>query len=184
MELAVLLLTVVLSAISAGVATYRLNVCKERLSFRAKKAEEAYCAAELLESKLTRFFESRYSLVDTGQGQVFAEDMDSIGDVFVRLKMLIGFYFPTLSASFSRAASAAGTSYQSLKAFDNAATREERQRQANLLDTTVVDLKDALEFLKGDILAAGCNEQAGGSFRLFRRPGKSMNARRVLAVPA
>jgi len=184
MEMAVLILTIVLSAISAGLATYCLNVCKERLSFRAKKAEEAYCAAELLEARLTRFFESRYSLVESGLHPAFSEDSESVGDVFVRLKMLVGFYFPALASSFSCAASAAATSYRSLKAFDAAVDGAERQRQVNQLDATVVDMKDALNALKNAILAAGCEEQTVGSFRLFRRPAKSGNGQRVLAVPA
>jgi hypothetical protein len=184
MEMAVLLLTIVLSAISAGLATYCLNVCKERLSFRAKKAEEAYCAAELLEARLTRFFESRYELVETGLHPTFSEDTESVGDVFVRLKMLVGFYFPALSLSFSRAASAAATSYRSLKAFDAAIDGGERQSQVSQLDAAVVEMKDALNALKNAILAAGCEEQAVGSFTLFRRSAKSVNGQRILTVSA
>lgn len=182
MDMAVLVLTILLSTISAGVATYCLNVCKERLSFRARKAEEAYCAAELLESQFTRFFESRYSLVETGPHPAYAEDMENIGDVFVRLKMLVGFYFPALSSSFSCAASAAATSYRSLKAFDAAVDSEERQRQVSVLDTAVAELKDALNALKNAILAAGCEEQA---VRVpFRRPAKSATGQRILTVSA
>ncbi len=184
MEVAVLLLTIILSAVSAGLATYRLNVCKERLSFRAKKAEEAYCAAEMLESKLTSFFEGRYSLLGISSQTPISEEMESVGECFAKLKMLIGFYFPALGSSFFQATSATATAYRSLKAFETAIDGKERQQQAQLLDATVVDLKDALDALKNNILAVGCKDQEMRPFTFFQRPAKPTNGKRILAVPA
>ena len=64
MEFALLLLTILLSATCAGLVTHRLNISKERLSFRVRKAEDVYCTAEQLEDVLNNFFADSYSLVN------------------------------------------------------------------------------------------------------------------------
>ncbi len=186
MEFALLLLTILLSATCAGLVTHRLNVCKERISFRAMKAEEIYCVAEKLEGILSDYFANNYSLIDEylqGEIEVSAEVAEAVGQHFSRLKMLTGFYFPTLRSSLSRVTSAASSSYAALHAYHKA-SRDGKEQLAQILDTSVVDLKDAFEAMKTNILIVGEREQVGSKLALFKRQPKAVGASRVLTVAA
>jgi len=184
MEAWVLSITVVLSTASAALATYRLNIGKERLSFRARKAEEVYCTTEMLDARLSTFFERRYSLLANGGLDQSVQERSIIGADIAKLKMLVGFYFVGLSGSLSRTISAAGTSFRCLDAFERAADPAQRDYLMQELDATVVDLKDALEALKQKILEHGSNEDPTRPFKMFRKARKAVPARRIMEVPA
>ena len=124
------MLTVLLSAAAAGCATYRLNVSKERLWFTGRKAEELYCVVEALERELSNLFGSRYSLLgdERPASGPDKEDLQRAGAHFVTAKMLVGFYFPSLSPALARAIAAVTTAHAGLKAWEEAG-KAERDRQ-------------------------------------------------------
>lgn len=185
MEAAFLLLTVLLSSAAAGCATYRLNVSKERLWFTGRKAEELYCVVEALERELSNLFGSRYSLLgdDRRASGPEKEDLQRAGAHFVTAKMLVGFYFPSLSSALARAIAAVTTAHASLRTWEEAG-KAERDHHLITLDNAVTELKDALEALKAAVIEKGRLAYVGSSFALAWRSTKARNAGRVLQVPA
>jgi hypothetical protein len=185
MDTAYLVLTVVLSAIAAGCSTYYLNVSKDRLWFKHRKAEELYCTVQSLDRELSSFFGTRYSLMgdNTPSSGPEKEALRRAGEHLVTAKMLIGFYFPSISSALARTIAAVASAHQSLKALEAAHT-EDRQKLLAVLDNAVVMLKDALEGLEASIIDIDRPEATRGSPMLFRRPTKQINAGRILRVAA
>ncbi len=184
MEFALLLLTILLSATCAGLVTHRLNISKERLSFRVRKAEDVYCTAEQLEDVLNNFFADSYSLVNhclPRENEADAKIGEAVGQHFSRLKMLIGFYFPGLRPSLSRVTSAAASAYGALQAY-NKAPREEKEPLAEILDVSVVEMKEAFEAMKENILTVGAKEHVGRRLVFLNRSQKAMRSSRVMPV--
>lgn len=184
MEIALLLLTILLNAGCAGLVTHRLNISKERLSFKAAKAEEIYCVTDQLECALTHVFASSYSLIDGHnhhESEVPSETTEAIGHDFSRLKMLIGFYFPALRSSLAHVTSATSSSYAMLHAYQKAA-KQEKEQAAQILDTSVVDLKDAFDAMKANILDVGEQEQAAAKLLFFRRRAERSATGRIISL--
>jgi hypothetical protein len=184
MEIAFLLLTILLSAACAGLVTHRLNICKERLTFRAAKAEELYCVADRLENGLTSFFASSYSLISGyADSDLESAQATEIGQHLSRLRMLVGFYFPALRTSLARVIAAASTSYATLENY-RAAEKQEKEQAGQTLDTSVAELRDALDAMKSNILTAGEREITPARRKLFKQHRVQGSASRVMSIAA
>ena len=183
METTYIVLTILLSAIAAGYSTYYLNVSKDKLWFKRRKAEELYCAVQSLDRELSSFFGARYSLMgnNTRGSEVEREALRRAGEHLVTAKMLIGFYFPSISSVLARTIAAVASAHQSLKSLEAAHT-EDRQQLLAVLDNAVAMLKDSLEALEASIVDLNRPIANRGPLMLFRRRTKQMNAGRILRV--
>ena len=181
METVYIVLTIAFSAIAAGCSTHYLNVSKERLWFKRRKAEELYCAVQSLDRELSSFFGTRYSLMgaNTRNSEPEKEALRRAGEYLITAKMLIGFYFPTISSSLARTIAAVASAHQSLKSLE-AAHNEDRQQLLGVLDNAVAALKDSLEGLEAAII--DIDRPTAKRAPLLGRPTKQINAGRVLRV--
>jgi len=172
---------VLASAIAAALATYYLNISKERLWFLGQKSEELYCTVEALDCELSYFY-AKYSLVGETQQAVSREGLHRASAYFATSRMLVGLYFPALSHDLTRARAAAATAQRSLETLQGGASESGRIVLAETLDDSVCDLKDALDALKAAILTKGRIANNRKFFALsWRSPATS--ERRVLRVP-
>ncbi len=185
MELAFMLITVVVSAVMAGLVTYKVNQSKESQCFVGKKAEELYCAAEAIDRELSRFFGDRYSLVGPGRPSATpGEDaLQRAGMKLVNAKMLVGFYFPALSPALARTIAAVATAHAGLRLWESAGASGGGDLVVRL-DKDIVGLKDALEAFKAAIIACGRAVNERAAFPALRRPAKPTIEGRVLRVAA
>ncbi len=129
MEFAFMLITAGLSAVMAGLVTYKVNELKEAKSFRGRKAEELYCAVEALDRELSRFFDGRCTIADSSRRAGGSSDdaLQIAGARLVDAKMLVGFYFPVLSSALARCIAAVATAHASLRLWENAGRRQSRR---------------------------------------------------------
>jgi hypothetical protein len=185
MELAFMLITIIVSAVMAGLVTYKMNQSKESQCFIGKKAEDLYCSAESIDRELSRFFGDRYSIVEAGRrGAGGGEDaLQRAGLKLVNAKMLVGFYFPALSPALARTIAAVTTAHASLRRWEAAAAPAGDALLVGL-DKDIVALKDALEAFKAAIIDNGRSASQQASFAPFRRPAKPMVEGRVLRIAA
>lgn len=180
---AILVLTVLASAIAAGIATYCLNISKERLLFVGQKSEELYSTVEALDFELSCFYGKQYSLVGEGPRAVDVENLHRANAYFATARMLVGLYFPALSPNLARASAAAATAQRSLETLEDA-PQSSRTHLTEALDGSVCDLKDALDALKAAILTAARIVNKRKFFALSWRSSDAMSERRVLQVRA
>ena len=178
MEMAILVLTVLLSAAAAGFTTYFLNVSKERRSFHGSKAEELYRATEALDAELSTYFARSYSLHATGSSGSSPVELERAAAGLMTVKMLVGFYFPMLSGALTRVIAASTTAHRGLVAYQQMSGVAGKQA-LEALDTSVCELKDALETLKTGILTEG-----RARTRVGQRRRRSEARSRVLEIPA
>lgn len=180
-----MLITVIVSAVMAGLVTYKINVSRESQCFIGRKAEELYCSAESIDRELSRFFGERYSLVQSDRRAAACgdDDLQRAGLKLVNAKMLVGFYFPALSPALARTIAAVTTAHVSLRLWEEALSPGRDALLAGL-DKDIVALKDALEAFKAAIIDNGRSASQRAAFALFRRPVKPMIAGRVLRVAA
>jgi len=185
MELAFMLITVIVSAVMAGLVTYKINESRESHCFIGKKAEELYCSAESIDRELSRFFGDRYSITGSGRPSATSgEDaLQRAGMKLVNAKMLVGFYFPTLSPALARTIAAVTTAHASLRLWESAGASGGGDLLVGL-DKDIVALKDALEAFKAAIIEQGRAASDRMPFPAFRRPVKPMIEGRVLRVAA
>jgi len=156
MEFAFVLVTAGLSAVMAGLVTYRVNESKEARSFRGRKAEELYGAVEAIDRELSRFFDSRCAIADSSRrvGASSDDRLDIAGAKLVDAKMLVGFYFPALSSALARCIAAVATAHASLRLWECAGGAD-RDDLLEGFDRDVVAVKDSLESFKAAIIDSG-----------------------------
>jgi hypothetical protein len=185
MELAFMLITVIVSAVMAGMVTYKINESRESQCFIGKKAEELYCSAESIDRELSRFFGDRYCLVRPGRPSATPCDdaLQRAGMRLVNAKMLVGFYFPALSPALARTIAAVTTAHGSLRRWESADAAGGDDLVVGL-DKDIAALKDALEAFKAAIIEQGRAANDRPAFPAFRRPAKPMIEGRVLRVAA
>jgi hypothetical protein len=176
MEFAFMLITAGLSAVMAGLVTYKVNESKEARSFRGRKAEELYCAVEALDRELSRFFDGSCTIVDSRRraGGSSDEAPQIAGARLVDAKMLVGFYFPGLSLALARCIAAVATAHASLRLWENAGAGNRDDLLVGL-DRDVVAVKDSLESFKAAIIENG---------RAINQPARRFALRRPAAVGA
>ncbi len=185
MELAFMFITVIVSAVMAGLVTYKINESRESQCFIGKKAEELYCSAESIDRELSRFFGDRYSLLGFDRRAAMSGDdaLQSAGMKLVNAKMLVGFYFPSLSPALARTIAAVTTAHTSLGLWENSGLSGRDDLLVGL-DKDIVALKDALEGFKAAIIENGRTASQRAPFAPFRRPAKPKIEGRVLRVAA
>ncbi|MGD0561915.1 MAG: hypothetical protein ABSA66_02395 [Roseiarcus sp.] len=186
MELAFLLITIIISSVMAGLVTYKVNESRESQCFIGKKAEELYCSAESIDRELSRFFGDRYSIIGPDQRGAGSGDdaLQRAGLQLVNAKMLVGFYFSSLSPALARTIAAVTTAHASLRLWEKAGSSGGDNLLIGL-DKDIVALKDALEAFKAAIIENGRSATSHRAlFVAFRRPEKPMIAGRVLRVAA
>jgi hypothetical protein len=184
-ELALMFITIIISAVMAGLVSYKVNESREGKCFIGKKAEELYCHAEAIDRELSRFFGDRYVLVDSARRGVAPGDeaLHHAGLLLVNAKMLVGFYFPALAPALARTIAAVATAHGSLRLWERAGA-EARDDLLIALDRDVAALKDALESLKAAIIESGRASGQPAPFVVFRRPSKPALEGRILRVAA
>lgn len=186
MQVALLFVTTIVSALTAGCAAYLLNISRDRLWFTANKAEELYCVVDLLELELSKVFARSYSLIENSRAprEKRASDFQGAGIHFASARMLVGFYFPLLSATLARSLAAANSAHAALQSCDDASAAD-RESRVVVLDNAVIELKDALEAFKANVVECGRKAQLEGLFALLSRPAPPQrNAGRVMRVRA
>lgn len=186
MQLALLFVTTIVSALAAGCAAYLLNISRDRLWFTANKAEELYCIVDLLERELSKVFARSYSLIDSRRTptETRGNDFQGAGIHFASARMLVGFYFPLLSPTLARSIAAATSAHAALQSCDDASAAD-RESRIVALDNAVIELKDALEAFKANVVECGRKAQLEGLFALLWRPAPpKRNAGRVMRVRA
>jgi hypothetical protein len=183
MTLALLVLTVVASAIAAGAATYFLNISKERLLFVGRKSEELYCTLEALDVDLSAFYSKRYSLVGASEERTGIEHLHRAKAYFATVRMLIGLYFPNLAPDLARVSAAAVTAQHGLEGLEHAA-QSGRAQPIEALDAAVCDLKDAIDGLKAAVLTTGRRANDRKFYAFSWRSPEIVRERRVLQVQA
>ncbi|MGD0642027.1 MAG: hypothetical protein ABSC22_14870 [Roseiarcus sp.] len=185
MELALMLVTIIISAVMAGLVTYKMNESKETQFFVGKKAEELYCSVEEIDRELSRFFGDRYSLVGAYRRGAAAsnDDLQRAGIKLVAAKMLVGFYFPSLSPALARTIAAVTTAHASLGFWETAGESAGDDLLVRL-DKDIAALKDALDAFKTAIIENGRTASLRGPFRALARPAKPTIEGRVLRVAA
>jgi hypothetical protein len=185
MEFAFMLITAGLSAVMAGLVTYKVNESKEARSFRGRKAEELYCAVEALDRELSRFFDGRCTIVDSSRrtGGSSNDALQIAGARLVDAKMLVGFYFPVLSSALARCIAAVATAHASLRLWENAGTGNRDDLLVGL-DRDVVVVKDSLESFKAAIIDSGRVANQPTRLIAWRRPTAVGAPSRALRVAA
>jgi len=180
-----MLITIIISAVMAGLVSYKVNESKDAKGYIGKKAEELYCDAEAIDRELSRFFDERYGLVDTARRSVGPNDatLQKVGAILVNAKMLVGFYFPSLSPALARAIAALATAHGALKAWEKS-NPQSRDDLVIALDRDVVALKDALESFKAAIIETGRAAGQPTPLVRLRRSVKPAIEGRVLRVAA
>jgi hypothetical protein len=156
MDFAFMLVTAGLSAVMAGLVTYKINESKEVRRFRGRKAEELYRAVETLDRELSRFFDGRCAIADSNRRAGGSSDdaLQIAGATLVDAKMLVGFYFPELSSALARCIAAVATAHASLRLWENASAGRRDDLLVGL-DRDVVAVKDSLESFKAAIINHG-----------------------------
>jgi hypothetical protein len=176
MEFAFMLVTAGLSAVMAGLVTYKVNESKEARSFRGKKAEELYRAVEAFDRELSRFFDPRCAIADSSRRAGVSSDdaLQIAGARLVDAKMLVGFYFPALSSALARCVAAVATAHASLRLWESADAAN-RDDLLEGFDRDVVAVKDSLESFKAAIIDSG---------RVASQPTRLIAWRRRVAISA
>jgi hypothetical protein len=151
METAVLILTVVLSAASAGAVSYSLNFSRDRLHFRRMKAEELYGAVERLDREIYSYFRESYSLYSKVVEHAADEINPLATPLFATVQMLTRFYFPRLCPDLARASAAAQTAAHRLSTW-RAGSDVESEDLLLVLDASVSELGHALHDFKRAIV--------------------------------
>jgi len=184
MQFSFMFFTIVTSAVMAGLVTYKLNESKELKRFLGGKAEELYCAVESIDRDLSRFFCSRYALVDAERGHADAgyDALENAGATLTNAKMLVGFYFASLSPALARTIAAVTTAHVSLTVWEKAEAGGDDLIVG--LDRDIVALKDALDSFKAAIIESGRNASAATSLVALRRPARPVISGRILRVAA
>lgn len=165
---AILVLTVFASALAAALATYYLNISKDRLVFLGRKSEELYCTIEALDFELSQFFGKRYSLVGAVHPTGDTEGLHRTSTYFATARMLVGLYFPALSPNLMRVCAAAATAQRKLEALEDAPEISQTD-YLETLDASVCDLKDALAAFKVATLTTGRKANGRKFFALSPR---------------
>ncbi|MGO4869765.1 MAG: hypothetical protein ACLPGW_04020 [Roseiarcus sp.] len=185
MEMAFMFITIIISSVMAGLVTYKINQSRESQCFIGKKAEELYCSAESIDRELSRFFGDRYSLIASDRrGAVSGDEaLQRAGIKLVNAKMLVGFYFPSLSPALARTIAAVTTAHGALRQWEKAAPSGGEELLVGL-DKDIVALKDALEAFKAGIIESGRAANNRRPFTALRRPARPAIEGRVLKVAA
>lgn len=181
-----MLVTIVISAVMAGLVSYKVNESKDAKGFIGKKAEELYCDVEAVDRELSRFFGDRYALVESERraGDAGVEALQSAGAMLVNVKMLVGFYFPSLSPTLARTIAAVTTAHGALKQWERSGPAA-RDALLIALDRDVAALKDALESFKAAIIESGRAAGRPAPLVSFRRQARSSAIEgRILRVAA
>jgi hypothetical protein len=178
---AIMILTVLSSAIAAGAATYYLNISKERLLFVGQKSEELYRTIEALDFELSCFYGKCYSLVGEARRAAGTEHLHGAKAYFAATRMLVGLYFPALMTALTRASAAAATAERCLETLEDA-PESGRRHLLEALDTSVCELKDALDALKAAILTTGRSANERKFFALSWRSMERVRERTILQV--
>ncbi|HEY1942253.1 MAG TPA: hypothetical protein VGH40_09030 [Roseiarcus sp.] len=186
MELALMFVTIVISAVMAGLVSYKVNESKDGRRFVGNKAEELYCHAESIDREFCRFFGDRYSLVGAARSAIGSGDeaLERAGATLVNAKMLVGFYFPSLAPALARTIAAVTTAHGALRRWEGASGTASGDDLVIALDRDVAALKDALESLKAAIIETGRAASQPASLIVLRRPAKPALEGRVLRVAA
>lgn len=185
MELALMLITIIISAVMAGLVTYKINESRESQLFVGKKAEELYFSVEAIDRELSQFFGDRYSLVGSYRRGASSsnDDLQRAGIKLVNAKMLVGFYFPALSPALALTIAAVTTAHASLGVWETAGESAGDDLLVGL-DKDIVALKDALEAFKAAIIETGRTASRRRPLATLTRPAKPMIEGRVLRVAA
>lgn len=184
-ELALMFITIIVSAVMAGLVSYKVNETREGKCFIGKKAEELYCHTEAIDRELSRFFGDRYALVDSARYEAGPGDeaLHNAGSLLVNAKMLVGFYFPALAPALARTIAAVATAHGALRLWERSDV-EACDDLVVALDRDVAALKDALESLKAAIIDSGRAAGQPAPLGVFRRPSKRALEGRILRVAA
>lgn len=186
MELALLFITIIVSAVMAGLVSYRVNEFRDGKQFIGAKAEELYCHAEAIDRELSRFFGDRYALINSAQRAAGAGDeaLEKAGAVLVNAKMLVGFYFPSLAPALARTIASVTTAHGALHRWERARAGAARDELVIALDRDVAALKDALESFKAAIIETGRAAGQPAPLLALRRSDKPVAEGRVLRIAA
>jgi len=136
-----------------------------------------------LDFELTCFYSRRYSLIGDAQRPVGTAELQRANGHFATARMLVGLYFPALGPDLARASAAAATALRSLEILEEA-PEADHMHLIESLDSSVCDLKDALDALKTAILGMGRIANKRKFFAFSWQSPQSTSKRRVLQIHA
>jgi hypothetical protein len=165
------ILAVLVCAAAAGVTALAVFERREARNHAASRAEELYALVEGFDQCLAAYFAMCSSTVAQGRDCAPLEEAGWLEMMreSVRARTLVSFYFPALWPQMTCADAAISQAAATLRRYE-ADFRDEAA--ARSVERSLAELKDAMESLKGAIVAAHRNA---------RRPG--LPRRRSLNLP-
>ena len=174
------MLQIVACVATAATTTFLIVESRERRQFLSGKAEDLYTLVETVDRDLTDFFAHSYALIS--EGHPYRPHTEFAWNKLVqesaKVRMLVGFYFPSLWPQVKRSDAAVSTTVNALQDFQ----RDRLDENALVtLDNLVVDMKDALDALKHSVVVAH-RDGRGLPFGFRRREKAPEAAARALRV--
>jgi hypothetical protein len=182
MSLSLSILQILACAATAATTTYLIVESRERRQFFSTKAEELYTLVETVDRDLTDYFAHSYSLIAEGHSYRPHTEFEwsKLMQESAKLRMLVGFYFPSLWPQVKTCDAAVSTTADALQRFQN---NQGDESALLTLDNLVVDMKDALDALKHAVVVAH-RDGRGHPLGLRRRPDAAPAQSRTVRAAA
>jgi hypothetical protein len=166
---------------SSAIVTYYINISRERLWIRSKKAEEIYRNTEEIDFKFSQCFGQNYNLIQTAVCKDKSENIFVINSTLVDLNVLVGLYFPSMCGHLSVLVGSVSTAFHWLEVAE--ATDEANIEHAlQSLDLAVASAKDAFNQFKTNVLSVGSVGRIGISSNFLPKRRAGAQPHRVVSV--
>jgi hypothetical protein len=182
MSLSLSILQILACAATAATTSYLIMESREQRQFFSAKAEELYTLVEAVDRDLTDYFAQSYSLVAEGHSYRSHTEFawSKLMQESAKLRMLVGFYFPSLWPEVKRSDAAVSTTVDALQHFQN---NQADENALVTLDNLVVEMRDALDALKHAVVVAH-RDGRGHPLGLRRRPDAAAPPNRAFRAAA
>jgi hypothetical protein len=168
---------------ASTIASYAVNVSRERLWLRSKKTEDIYFKADELGHQLSFFFKSRYDLVQLKTSPRESQDIRALNRQLSELNVLVGLYLPALGGSLSAVLAATSSAFHWLGIAETS-TEVDKEHAFHSLDFAVCEIKSAVDNFKKQALCVGSVDGVGKIYDLVLNYRRRVQANRILAHSA
>lgn len=169
----------VATIIAAALVSAYVNVSRERLWLRAKKAEDLYRAVEDAQASMATAFAAKLDLAKGRPPQSFAQEAIIRG--LTDVKVAVALYFPEVRRELACVDAGARTLVAALHSIETYETNGVHDQICNL-DDAICNLRDAFEMLKGAVLRAAEIKESWVAQRLRRAPLTSHDSTAALRL--
>lgn len=167
----------------SAVATYAINISRERLWLLSQKTEEIYFKSDELCYQLMFFFQNRYDLVQQTTFPREPQDIRALNRQLSELNVLVGLYLPALEGPLSAVLAAASSAFHWLGVAETCEIAD-KEHALHSLDFSVSETRTAFERLKKEALKVGSVDRIGRVSDLLLHGARRERAQRILAVSA